>query len=338
MQPLYAVTSVFNPLRYRSRHSLYLEFAEHMRRAGVTLVTAEVAFGRREHVLTDHSNPYHLQLRTDQELWHKETAINLSVQRLSQLHPDWQYVSWIDADVHFNRDDWPQETVHALQHYAVVQPWSQAIDLDPDGQAFHAPMWSFCHARLNGLHPSDENPAATRGGDPYGATKAKHMTVPVGIRGDIRGWCHPGLAWAFRREAWDGLGGMFDLSIVGHADTIMALSLLGRSLECSGIAGTHRSFMHAVSVWQQRALKIVRKNIGVVPGVLSHRWHGKKDQRGYGSRRAILSDCAVNPYEHFHRDAQGLLKLHDDGSERYVRLRDALRAWARSRNEDSIDV
>jgi hypothetical protein len=31
-------------------------------------------------------------------------------------------------------------------------------------------------------------------------------------------------------------------------------------------------------------------------------------------------------------------QLHDDGSEAFVRLRDAMRVVARDRNEDSIDI
>ena len=31
----------------------------------------------------------------------------------------------------FRRDDWAMATLHALQHYDVVQPWSDAYDLGP---------------------------------------------------------------------------------------------------------------------------------------------------------------------------------------------------------------
>jgi hypothetical protein len=37
------------------------------------------------------------------------------------------------------------------------------------------------------------------------------------------------------------------------------------------------------------------------------------------------------------RDTQGLYRLHDDGSERFVKLRDDLRSYFAGRNEDSIE-
>jgi hypothetical protein len=127
---LYVVTVIFNSPRYRSRWQLYQDFAAHMEQSGVILYTVEVAFGDRDFVVTTADNPRHVQLRTKHEIWHKECAINLGVQRLP---PNWRYFAWIDADVRFVRYDWVDETLHALQHYHVVQPWREAYDLDPHG-------------------------------------------------------------------------------------------------------------------------------------------------------------------------------------------------------------
>jgi hypothetical protein len=51
--PLYVVTSVFNPLRYQSRIRLYRDFEKYVRDSGAILYTAEVAFGGREFTVTE---------------------------------------------------------------------------------------------------------------------------------------------------------------------------------------------------------------------------------------------------------------------------------------------
>src|SRR4051812_39160506 len=117
-EPLYVVTSVFNAIRYRSRWRLYQDFERMVENSGAILFTCEVAFGDRDFAVTQPDNPQHLQLRTATELWHKEKSLNLLVERLPS---DWAYVSFVDADVVFARGDWANETIHALQHYDVVQ-------------------------------------------------------------------------------------------------------------------------------------------------------------------------------------------------------------------------
>ena len=135
-QRLHVIVVVSNPVRYRSRIALYERFAEKIQQpAEVNLITVEAAFGQRDYTVTQAGNPNHVQLRIYDELWHKENLINIGIQHLSRQVPNWQYVAWIDADIEFVRPDWAFETIQALQHYHIVQPWCSCIDLGPDGQA-----------------------------------------------------------------------------------------------------------------------------------------------------------------------------------------------------------
>jgi len=95
--------------------------------AGAVLYVVEVAFGDRDFVLTQADNPHHIQLRTWHELWLKERAINLGVAHLTRQVPDWGKVAWIDGDCHFARYDWANETLHLLEHYPIVQMWSELL-------------------------------------------------------------------------------------------------------------------------------------------------------------------------------------------------------------------
>jgi hypothetical protein len=84
---------------------------------------------------------------------------------------------------------------------------------------------------------------------------------------------------------------------------------------------------------QDRTERYIRRNVGYVDGLLAHHWHGRKADRRYRDRWKILVDNNYDPDLDLKRDAQGLYQLTD----RCIKLRDDLRSYFRSRNEDSID-
>lgn len=299
---LWVVTMVSNPSRYRSRYDLYQRFKTGVERAGANLLTVEVAFGARPFAVTEADNPRHLQLRTSDELWHKENALNLGIERLPQ---DWKYVAWVDADVEFVRHDWAEETVHQLQHYHVVQMFQNAVDLGPTGETLKIDtgfVWSW-----------------------------QNHTLPITSK--YYGQWHPGYAWAARREAIDALGGLMDHAILGAADRHMAWALIGRGLETAS-PELSVGYRRRVAIWQDRANAHIRQNIGYVPGTITHHWHGRKKDRKYHDRWQILLRHGFDPDHDIKRDWQGLYALSDRG----LRMRNDLRAYFRQRNEDSIDA
>jgi hypothetical protein len=89
--------------------------------------------------------------------------------------------------------------------------------------------------------------------------------------------------------------------------------------------------------WEARALKYIRKNIGFVPGTIYHNWHGAKTNRKYKDRWSIMVDSQFDPAIDIKKDWQGLYQLTDRRGEISVKLRDDLREYFRTRNEDSID-
>lgn len=308
---LHVVTMISNPVRYKSRYALFREFEQRVTQAGATLWVVEIAFGERPHEITCADNPRHLQLRSNTELWHKENALNLLIGRLPR---DWRYVAWVDADINFARPDWALETVHQLQHYAVVQMFSECMDLSPG------------YELVPDEHGGEHLPGMIRqhhrghkwGKAPYG----QHVG-------------HCGYAWAMRRDAFDCVGGLIDASVCGANDHHMARALIGNVLE-SVHGSTSKAFKDHLQVWGHRA-KGIRGNVGYVPGLALHYWHGSKKKRGYRDRWKILVDSQFDPHRDLKRDHQGLYQLHDDGTPRMTRLRDELRSYFRSREEDSID-
>lgn len=311
---LYVISVISNPVRFKSRYELYRKFQARMQQAGIKLITVEQAFGDRPFVVTQPNNHYHIQVRSFEELWHKENMINLGIQALTETHPDWQYVAWIDADVFpaGNVEDWCTETVQQLQHFMVVQMWTNAIDLGPMGETLETHT-SFAKQYM------DEKPYC------YGQNGSYYER-----------W-HPGYAWAARREAVDGVGQLIDTAILGAGDNHMAHALVGM-MDLSMAKGLHPNYVAHLSRWGERAERFIRRDVGVVGQTILHEWHGKKASRGYHSRWQILVNNEFQPDQDLKRDSYGLWQLVDHGDVRSIKLRDQIRKYFRSRNEDSIDV
>jgi len=315
----YVITMVSNPYRYRSRYNLYRKFKEYVASSGGQLFTVEIAYGTRPFEITEPGDPMNLQLRSSHELWHKENALNLALNRL----PDsWKYVAWVDADIAFVRPDWVQETVHHLQHYPVVQMWSQALDLDFEGTVFSV-YRSFMKCYREAID----------GRSAFGGQSLEECRTAAICSGPLskHSW-HPGYAWAARREALDHLGGLIDWAILGSGDRHMAMALIGE-VKHSVHESIHPRYMDLLTVWQDRAERYIRRNVGVMPGALYHYWHGAKTSRRYHDRWKILLEHQYNPDLDLKRDQQGLYQLVD----RSIGLRDDLKAYFRQRNEDGIE-
>lgn len=310
-EPLYVLTPIYNPARYRSRWKLYEDFRKRVAKAGAILYEVEVAFGERDFVFTGPNNPRQLQLRTKSELWLKENCINL-LERI--LPPDWKYAAWIDGDVTFVRDDWANETLHALQRYDFVQMWSQYQDLTPDFEIIGTAR-SFMDCYLNG------GPASIKHSSP---DYPYYSTCRRGYPGA------PGLAWACTRRAWQTCHGLIDVAITGACDWYMAHALIGQAHRVMR-KDYNQAFKNIIFEWQERA-SVLRQNVGVVKGTALHEWHGPKKFRKYTTRDQILVDADYNPYLDLKRNADGLYELTD----RSTGLRDGIRKYFSERNEDAL--
>jgi hypothetical protein len=220
----------------------------------------------------------------------------------------------VDGDVRFVRDDWANETLHQLQHYEVVQMWSQYQDLTPDHEIIGTAR-SFMDCYLHG------GPSEIHGkGHHYPYYGKKRRGYPGA----------PGLAWGWTRRAWQVCGGLLDIGILGASDWVMAHALIG---EVQKVIRKDYSdaFKRCVFEWQERALTL-HKDVGVVKGTALHYWHGPKKFRRYATRDNILVDNGFDPYLDLKRNADGLYELTD----RSIELRDGIRKYGRERNEDQL--
>lgn len=342
--PLYVITPIFNPARFKSRYKLYRDFAKHVRDAGQILVTVEATFGERtaaleahahEHPTNQHDDAFQsygpvrhtpgarmpserasqeylkIPVQQQSEIWLKENLLNRAVQHLP---PDWKYVAFVDSDITFTRPDWASETLHALQHYHVVQMFSCAMNLSPEYMPLESNLgFGYCHVH-----------------DYARRTDGTHYVQ--GGKGHPNSW-HTGFAWAWRREALDSVGGLIEHGILGAGDNHMARALVGRAEESLN-PKLAPGYKRLVRQWQDRATKHIKGNVGYIDGTINHYWHGRIVNRRYGDRWKLLIQHQFDPDTDIKYDSNGIMCLTDTKPA----LRDDIRRYFRARSEDSIDA
>jgi hypothetical protein len=297
---LHVVTAISNPIRWKSRNRLYKEFEAHMLDSGVRLTTVECAYGDIPHALDCAPEVNHVQVYGKTQLWIKENLLNIGIQRLPR---DWKYAAWIDADIFFRKKEWASETVYALQHHDIVQPWEHCYDLGPNDE-----------------HLMTHNSFARQWvKDPITTSKlGKGYT-----------FAHPGYAWAATRGTLEKTGGLLEVAALGAADHHMALAILGKA-HLSLPGGMHPNYTAAVKEWERRAMAHLGQNLGFVHGTIEHRWHGDKAARKYISRWDILKKHQFDPIADLKRNVSGVFELIGNKPEF---KRDLMQYFA-SRNED----
>jgi len=271
----------------------------------VKLTIVECQYGERPFDLAHDTRIQHVGVRTRTLTFHKENLLNIGAARCGG-----KYIAFIDADVRFRKPNWASETVHALQQYDVVMPWSDCYDLGPDDDHLQA------HRSLFRLwadgKPIVQGPNASGGAYQFG---------------------HPGYGLAFTRQALDWVGGLIETAILGSADHHMAMALVGRVQE--SIPGNlPASYSRPLLAWQARAMHHINGNVSYVPGTIEHMWHGSKDKRAYVSRWDILARHGFDPDTDLKRNSFGVVELAGNKPG----LRRDIDAYFRSRNEDANTI
>lgn len=325
LSKFYVITPIVNSPRYRARAENYQKFKGMCETAGVNLITVECAFGERPFEVTERDNPYHVQVRSIEELWMKENLLNIGIEYVCQQFPDAREFAWVDSDTFPMSPprQWFEETWHQLQHFQFVQMWEYLINFGPDYQPISQPQMSFMK---------------TYSAAGFEIPKAKSVAHTLAGNSGMVSLGRPGLAWAANRVALDKVGRLMDYCILGSGDWHMAHALVGGiSLEggYSAEALQLSSYIGKMMQWQERAERWIKRDVGYVPMTVGHWFHGDKKDRKYGSRGQILIDAKYNPDTDIKYDSQGLLQL-ETWDPRQIRLRDRIRDYFRTRNEDSV--
>lgn len=328
---LHVICVYSNNRGWKSRERLLYRFISHMLDSGVSLTIVEHVIGERSFALQaddpafQHTQLFQVRGSDRQENWLKEGLIRYGRQRLPDSA---RYIAQIDADVFFQRPDWPRATIDMLQIHRVGQPWSYSVDLGPDENPVEDENGrimdrSFCAAWAAGdirVTPND-----------YGVGQPTPSWMLKG--GQRRDWRqHYGYAWAFRADVYDAIGGLPDWLVTGAADYISAMAFAG--LLKTSDTYTSPSCTRRLQQFAMLCDQHVRQDIGVVTGMLSHGFHGPKRKRFYLDRKDILREADFDPDLDLAYDRHGLPYLARDNRI----LRDGLRRLSVMRDEDANTI
>lgn len=305
---LHVVTAVANPIRWESRLRLARDAISEWLEDGVNVTVVECAYGSRPWELNDIPGINHIPVRARTLVWSKECLINIGI---SRLPPSAHYIGTFDADIHFRKHGWAAETVHALQLYPVVQPWSDCYDLGPHDEHMQTHR-SFCRQYVRG------QPVV-----PAGKNWWKFDDGPYD-------YPHSGYCWAWTRNALDEVGGLIEIGAMGSSDHHMALGLIG-SIHTSVPGGTNQNYINILNRWQNRALLHINRKIGYVPQTIEHSFHGSKQNRAYVSRWDMFVRHNFNPDTDLKRNSYGVLEFTGNKPE----LEREFEQYLRSREEDA---
>jgi len=277
---LHVIVVISNPCLYTRRYILINEFITRMEleEPNVILYVVEMAYKDQKFVITNSKSKRHLQIRTETPLWHKENMINLAVKNL--LPKKWKAMAWIDGDLEFESDSWAMDTLKILNGTKdIVQLFSHCDDMDKNGLTMRTfNSFGYQYTKKNKYSGAGPN------------------------------FWHPGYAWACTRKAYEKMGGIYDLAILGSGDNVMAMSYIQNVLKSANNRYSE-SYLDSILEFQDRVKGL---RVGYVPGVIRHHFHGSKANRKYTERWEILIKHNYDPSLHVKKNSHGVLVPTDN--------------------------
>jgi len=272
---LHVIAVISNPCEYKIRWKLMKDFIERMKQTdGIQLYVVEMAYNDQLYHVTDLNNPFHLQLRCNDVLWHKENMINIGINKL--FPKDWKYMAWIDGDIEFLNKNWVSETINKLNTFDIVQLFETCDDLDKNG----VPMY---------IHKS------------FGNQWSKGEKIQKALKKELITPEHPGYAWACTREFYNNIG-IYDRSIIGYGDKIITYGIIGNNKLMYD-----KTLVNANNETNEYMNKFKNIKFGVVDGKILHYYHGTKQNRQYLERSEIMLKNKFDPILQIQYNEFGIL-------------------------------
>jgi hypothetical protein len=144
----------------------------------------------------------------------------------------------LDADIIFDDINWVDKISSALNTYDIIQPYEYACKLTKQFTVEDV-LYSICKKEKEG---------------------------------------HPGYAWAFRRDWYDRIGGLYEHAVIGGGDTCLVYKIGTSNISISNI--------------YSRELErcTIKTKIGFIPGTIYHLPHGTFIKRQYTTRMSDLEN------------------------------------------------
>jgi hypothetical protein len=302
---IWAITSYFNPVRYKRRLLNYRIFRSRLR---IPLVAVELSFdGQFE--LTKSDADILIQISGGAVLWQKERLLNIALESVPR---DVENVAFLDCDVVFDRKDWADDADAKLDgRYDIIQLFSEALYLKKDSLPDNVSAIGAELLAPGIVHTGD--PSVLRRGTLEG--------------GQNRLLYQPGLAWAAKRAILREHQ-LYDAAIVGGGDSLMVASVYGQFERVIDRYDFNPRLKQHYLRWALPFNERIAGRIGCLSGTIYHLWHGEMNDRDYRNRQKLLEN--FDPYSD--------IQIGSDGAWHWtkpnIELEEQLRAYFLNRHED----
>ncbi len=253
--PLAVVSSYFNLSRSRYRRANYLAFRAALDAIGVASLTVEWSVDGTGFELPEDNSI--LRVQGGNMIWQTERLLNHAIQNLPAAY---DMVAWLDADVLFEQEDWPERVEKSLQQAPLVQMFSLARMM-PERKELQVPVMEVPGSIYCQQHQ----------------VKGPDGTDRLG---------HCGYAWAARREIIQPVG-LYDAVPVGGGDKNKLFALLNQFNQQQMLERQNEAMRKHYCDWALRLRKACNERCGYVDLSLRHLWHGSLESRQYRPRHAI---------------------------------------------------
>ena len=301
IEPLVKDTAVliafFNPAKFRRMLNNASYIIKILREKKIPCYVAECVFNDEKPEISGadlvvHSNSY---------MFYKEQLIN----KLEKLVPEnYTKLVALDGDIMFDCPDWVDQVSVALDKCDVIQPYLKACWLTPDNKRVRSWKYGQAYALVNNINITKQN---------------------------IHEY-HPGFAWAFRRDIFRKLGGLYPNAFIGSGDSLFTYCFYKNGVPDFWMAENRNGPLKAVlENWPEYHANFKRVNpkLGHLTIKCLHLFHGLMHNRQYETRyNDFLKDGFDTWTKGITYNKDGLTEFSDP------KQRNTLLAFFKSRNED----
>jgi hypothetical protein len=274
-EPLWAITSYYNPLGYDSRLNNYHRFREGL---SVPLIAVEWSCDGNTDLGPGDADVL-IQVESPDVLWQKERLLNLALEAVPR---SCTAIAWLDCDLVFEEADWAQRAVKLLDTFPLVQPFSTLYEMP----------WRQDQGKLD---PKNAY-ASALGIMSALSTGAVDRDV---LRGNLRltPGCASGGAWVASREVLEAHHNFYDACILGSGNRAMFCAAVNRFDDAIDYLVMNESWAEHYRIWARSCYEAIRGDIGFTEGCVFHLWHGNLADRNYAGRHKAFQRFAFDPYQ-----------------------------------------
>ena len=324
--PLWIVTSYYNPEKYKRRLQNFKAFRRHL---NAPLMVVELA-KPGQHELSGEDGDIVLSLTGEDRIWQKERLLNIGI---AELPNHVEYVAWVDCDVIFSGEDWPAQAKERLdRNGGLLQLFDTSLHLPKE---IDVPSVSRMRCEeatpiLTGVAIASAIRASSFDANEVKLTNARAATDSTSYHKAVdRHNCY-GMAWSGQRSTIEKCG-HYDRNIVGGGDAVHVFAALSRLDQYWALrSNTQKQKLDIIAWVQEAASSGLLAHVDSLSQKVFHLWHGSLSDRNYRGRYDILTRHGFDPAEDIQIAHNGTWRWRDPESD----LARDVGAYFSSRRED----